>query len=220
MLNAGTVLEVSESSLQEVPAPDRHCHPARGSGSHSRAGQADRRDRSRRQSDEPLTLATAAKEYIWLYDRRQGVRLTEIAAREGVSLQRVYFGLERARAMDKRPSRDVQNGPLSLDVKIAQVPRLIPLFPIGPYTPQSACPHLEPIEKGSALCCMVCHGSGMDGHPSLRRDPRTDPAPEPKTEPAPNLALRPKTGESHETRKQRRRRIFAQQTARAPSRSE
>ena len=51
--------------------------------------------------------------------------------------------------------------------------RLIPLFPIGTLTPQSACPHHDTIDPGSRLCCMVCHESGMDDHPGLRRDPDT-----------------------------------------------
>jgi hypothetical protein len=220
MLITKTTAEATESSAHEVPASNRHCHPVCGSGSHSRAGQVDRRGRTGHQSDKPLTLATAAREYIWLYDVRHGIGVNDIADRERVSLQRVYKGLKRARAMDKRPSEDAATPLFNLDVNIAHDPRLIPLFPIGPYTPQSACPHLEAIEQGSALCCMVCHSSGMDAHPALRRDPRTDPAPEPKAEPAPNLALRAKTGESPETRKQRRRRMFAQQTAPAPSRSE
>ena len=164
-------------------------------------------------TDRTLTLAVAAREYIWLYDRCHGVGISEIAAREGLSVNRVKYGLKRARAMDKKPSRDAQAGPLSFDIDIAHLPRLIPLFPIGPYTPESACPHLEPIEQGSTLCCMVCHSSGMDAHPSLLRDPRTEPAPEDKVGLAPDLGSRPKTRESHETRKQRRRRIFAQQAA-------
>jgi hypothetical protein len=220
MLITETTPEITESSPREVPDQERGCDPIRRSSSCFRSGKADRQGRTGHQSKQPLTLATAAKEYIWLYDFRHGIGINEIAARDGVSMRRVYDGLERARAMDKKPSRDAQTGLSSLDVDITHVPRLIPLFPIGSYTPQSACPHLEPIEQGSALCCMVCHGSGMDAHPSLRRDPRMDPAPEPKAEPTPNFVLQPKTGESHETRKQRRRRMFALQAATAAGSSD
>ncbi|QEH38666.1 hypothetical protein OJF2_72720 [Aquisphaera giovannonii] len=81
--------------------------------------------------------------------------------------------------------------------------RLVPLFPVGPFTPTSRCPHHGPIPKGSDLCCMVCLQSGHDDHPDLRRDPRTDPRPEPKragAEPA-------RTSAHGETRKERRRRL-------------
>lgn len=67
-------------------------------------------------------------------------------------------------------------------------PVLMPLFPVGFFLPTSAdqvrafgrvlvpefasrgdvCPHHGPIPEGSTLCCMVCHQSGMDGHPGLK----------------------------------------------------
>jgi hypothetical protein len=99
---------------------------------------------------------------------------------------------------------------------------LIPLFPIGHYTPASSCPHAEPIVPGSALCCMICHCSGLDAHPALHRDPLTDPAPEPKakTEPAAKFAPRSQTGASRETRKQKRLRLSLEQTAASGGRSE
>jgi hypothetical protein len=151
-------------------------------------------------------------EYIWLYDRRHGMGIEEIAARNHVSVGRVRFGLKRAAALDSRLSKaepidDLQPGRLG-DVGL----RLIPLFPIGPFTPRSACPHGESIERGSRFCCMVCHASGMDEHPALRRDPQTDPVPE--SEPTPAPAAESKTsGDPRETRKQRRRRQFAEAVA-------
>ncbi len=125
-----------------------------------------------------MTLEIAAKEYVWLWDRRHGSSLAAIAAREGVSIGRVRFGLARARAQEKG----------AVTTRAIRPPRLVPLFPIGAYTPQSTCAHRRPIEPGSSLCCMVCHTSGMDRHPALRRDPRSEPAPEPKPKPAPELA--------------------------------
>jgi len=80
-----------------------------------------------------------------------------------------------------------------------------PHVPLGSYTPQSICAHRRALRSGSLFCCMVCHRSGIDGHPALKRDPRTDPSPEPKPAPAPA-----KTG--RETRKQRRQRLFAAQS--------
>ena len=206
------------ASTDEMADLDRGYDPVYGNDAHCRQGKGNRRVETLPRTDRTLTLAVAAKEYIWLYDRRHGMSINEIAAREGLNVNRVRYGLKRARAIDKKTSRDVQSGPWNQDADIVHAPRLIPLFPIGPYTPQSTCPHREAIEQGSALCCMVCHNSGMDAHPSLRRDPQTEPAPEPQDEPAPDLTLRFKTGESLETRKQRRRRMFAQQAATAPSR--
>jgi hypothetical protein len=141
-----------------------------------------------------LTLEIAAKEYVWLWDRRHGSSLEAIAAREGVSIGRVRFGLARARAQEKD----------TVTTRVPRPPRLVPLFPIGAYTPRSTCAHRRPIETGSSLCCMVCHTSGMDRHPALRRDARSDPAPEPKPKPVPESAI-----PSRETRKVRRQRLFA-----------
>jgi hypothetical protein len=60
---------------------------------------------------------------------------------------------------------------------------------------------------------MVCSQSGMDDHPALKRDPRTDPKPEPKTLPEAS----PRDGAGL-TRKQRRKLLReARQAALAPS---
>jgi hypothetical protein len=140
-----------------------------------------------------ITLEIAAKEYVWLWDRRHGISIEAIAAREGTSIGRVRFGVARARAQEK--STD--------STSAVRPPRLVPLFPIEAYTPQASCAHRRPIELGSALCCMVCHISGMDRHPALRRDPGTDPAPEPKPKAAPEQAK-----SQRETRRERRQRLF------------
>jgi hypothetical protein len=138
-----------------------------------------------------MNLEIAAKEYVWLWDRRYGFSFEAIAAREGLSFARVRFDVVRARAQEEA----------MIASRTDRAPRLIPLFPVGPYTPQSICAHKQPIERGSALCCMVCHRSGMDSHPALRRDPRTDPPPEPKP------ALK-RVDFQCETRKMRRQRLF------------
>jgi hypothetical protein len=52
-----------------------------------------------------------------------------------------------------------------------RVPRLEPLFPIGPLTPSSPCGHKKKLERGSSFICMVCHQSGWEGHPDLVIDP-------------------------------------------------
>jgi hypothetical protein len=211
-----TLVDEVESSKVEQTTRVQRCFAAYGIEVAGRQAKPQRRMEAELRSDRTLTLAVAAREYIWLYDRQHGAGISEIAAREGLPVDRVKYGLMRARALDKKTSRDSRTGPSGLVADIAHAPRLIPLFPIGPYTPQSACPHLQPIEPGSTLCCMVCHSSGMDAHPALRRDPRTDPAPEPEAETAAKRDLPREAGELHETRKQRRRRMFAQQTVTAP----
>jgi hypothetical protein len=171
-----------------------------GQGDGDQSLQASRKSsgRSPRKQSRPcarlsrrLTLAIAAKEYIWLWDFRHGISVKAIASREDLSLRRVRFGLARAEAHERGYCNDAAVKP----------PRLVPLFPIGSYTPLSGCRHKQPIQTGSLLCCMVCHESGLDGHPALQRDPRTDPAPEP-TPPSKPASL------AKETRRKRRERQF------------
>lgn len=172
-------------------------------------GKSLRYARTGPRSDRSLTLEVAAMEYIWLYDSRHGVSIQEIAARAGVSVDRVRFGVGRAKALESKHSMRE----LSEDLRVRRPDelgfRLIPLFPIGAFTPRSECPHHDTLERGSKLCCMVCHASGMDDHPGLRRDPQTDPSPEPQPAPAAEAAPR-ESAERKETRKQRRRRRFAE----------
>lgn len=53
--------------------------------------------------------------------------------------------------------------------------RLVPLAPIGPLTPESACPHSGEYPP-YPFVCMVCDRSYADGlHPALHRDPAKDP---------------------------------------------
>ena len=163
--------------------------------------------------DRTLTLEVAAREWMWLYDHRHGMSLAEIAGYEGLSIERVQFGVERSEAHERKASKDdliecLKSGRLD-DIGF----RLVPLFPIGAFIPQSTCPHHDSIGRGSRLCCMVCHSSGMDEHPGLRRDALTDPLPEPKPAPAPESVAPSKAAGRQETRKQRRRRLFAEAMA-------
>jgi len=147
-----------------------------------------KRPGSRTRLSRTITLEIAAREYVWLWERRRGLGTKAIADREGVSIRRVRFGMARARAEEKSdPSPNT-----------LRPPRLIPLFPVGQYTPQSSCGHPQPFPSGSVLCCMVCHRSGMDEHPALQRDSNTEPAPEQKPEPR----------GKRETRRQRRERLY------------
>jgi hypothetical protein len=183
---------------------DRGDSPARGDGraiaqgqrrrgrGHTKNGLKTRRARVRApQASGTMSLEILAKEYIWLWDVRHGISTNEIAVREGVTARRVQYGLLRARSLEKSSPDDSAIDP----------PRLIPLFPIGSYTPHSTCAHNKAIEAGSLFCCMVCHCSGIDDHPGLVRTALTDPAPEPKAAPVPKKT-------NKETRKQQRQRRF------------
>lgn len=177
-------------------------------GSRFRDEQAPRSAGTEAGPDEALTLEVAARDYMWLYDYRHGVSLKEIAGYEGLTVAEVQRGVERSKAQESKLSRDdviegLKSGRLE-DMGF----RLIPLFPVSALTPQSACPHHGAIESGSRLCCMVCHGSGMDDHPAMQRDPKIDPSPESGLEPA--AAPPSQSGESKETRRQRRRRKLAE----------
>jgi hypothetical protein len=138
-----------------------------------------------------LTLEIAAKEYTWLWDLRQGMGAKVAAVRASTTAHRVRFGLARAVRQEKRCSL----------ASTLRPPRLVPLFPIEPYTPHSACGHRRPIRTGSLLCCMVCHSSGMDEHPALQLGFATNLTPLQSLAP---LLRR----NSHETRKNRRRRLY------------
>jgi hypothetical protein len=159
-----------------------------------------------------LTLAGAARDYIWLYDFRHGIAPRKIALRDRVSVRLVREGIERARALETKLAKDNPIEHLKPGRQGDLGFRLTPLFPIGSFTPQSTCPHRASIGRGSTFCCMVCHASGMDDHPGLRCDPQTDPAPEPEPAPAPSVELTTSDG-PQETRKQRRRRQFAEAVA-------
>jgi hypothetical protein len=79
-------------------------------------------------------------------------------------------------------------------------PRLEPMFPVPPFTPQSACPHYGPIRRGSPFVCSVCHVSPFDHWDFFLPDPLVDPKPDRKprrrgAKPKPSTIL---------TRKQRR----------------
>ena len=134
----------------------------------------------------------------------------------GASSQGIYLAVglaTRGRRQDHRhrrghqcqagqasPVARAQERPCPTETAV-RPPPLVPFFPIGPFNPDSRCGHNRPIQAGSVLCCMVCHCSGMDDHPALKRNPLTDPAPEPKPPPARKAAAR-------ETRKQRRQKIY------------
>ncbi|MHB1556506.1 MAG: hypothetical protein ACYC61_03380 [Isosphaeraceae bacterium] len=168
--------------------------------------------------DRSLSLESAAQEYVWLYDFRRGIACQKIAEEYGLTVREVRDGIERARKLEARCSRDGWLSDLQSGREVERGIRLMPMFPIGEFTPQSTCPHGGPLRRGSTLCCMVCHASGMDGHPSLRHDPATDPRPEsgsetqialPRAADAGPLSTSARRRETRrERRRERRRRMY------------
>ena len=96
-----------------------------------------------------VTLRQACRDYVWLLDSRRGISVAEIAGAWQVGERTVYQGLTRAeRAADRAGGQGA--GPP------AALLRLLPIFPVGPLTPQSACPHHGPLRPGSRAYCVVC----------------------------------------------------------------
>jgi hypothetical protein len=153
---------------------------------------------------EKIDVATAAREHVWFVDHAHGKSSQEIADRDGVTPRRVRLGISRARA--KQPPV-----PGETAEPYVRPPRLEPLFPVRPLSPESTCPHRWRIKRGSVFVCMICHRSGQDGHPGLRRNRKFDPKPEPKPSAPPPLKAK------LETRRQRRLRTFGPPTPAEPS---
>lgn len=148
---------------------------------------------------ELIDAATAAKERTWYLDHSHGLTTQEISTKHGVAERRIRAGIRRARG--NNPSAPGETaGPY------IRPPRLEPLFPVRPLVPRSTCPHGRRVRRFSVFCCMICHRSGMDWHPGLRRNRRFDPKPEAKQSalPPPKKTL--------ETRRQRRQRLFGSST--------
>ena len=154
-------------------------------------GQAGDMKRPRTRSE--ISSSIHARELVWLDEIRRGYSIKEIARREGLGCRRIQHGVSRARERgnqscirESRFSNDLHGRNGKITASAGRVvrddpncpPRLVPLFPIGAFTPRSACPHHGPIRTGSDFCCMVCSQSGVDDHPALKRDPRTDPRPD------------------------------------------
>ena len=160
--------------------------------------------------------STLARELVWLGDIRRGHSIKEIARREGLGCRRIQHGVSRACELGKptqiresyssddlhrRDKTATASRQKTIRNDVNRPPRLVPLFPIGSFTPQSTCPHHGPIQSGSVFCCMICSQSGIDDHPALKRDQHTDPGPERKT------TTHVKVAGVRETRKQRRQRL-------------
>jgi hypothetical protein len=91
---------------------------------------------------------------------------------------------------------------------------IAPIFGPQPgFSPLTPCSNIHHgrIPKGDKVYCPVCHKSGVDGHPALRRSKATDPAPEVAREAPPAPTRKP----SIETRVQIRARLYPPQAVTA-----
>ena len=128
--------------------------------------------------------STQRRDRAYLSALRCGMTVREIARKHNAGVRTIYEGIGRARLAEKPAGPEPRQ------------PRLEPLFPVDSYTPRSACPHHGPIMPGSVFVCMICHSSGADAHPAMRRH-TSDPRPDPR----PKVSTRPKT------RKERRKAV-------------
>ena len=135
--------------------------------------------------------------YVWLWESHHGVIPKEITACEGISNQRIQVSYAHRRSEEL----------IDLCNSARRPPRLVPLFPMGNYTPRSLCGHNERIKRGSIFCCMICHSSGQDHHPALQNDSSSGFSRNQNWRDAlPNVRSCERI--SSETRKQRRQRLF------------
>lgn len=113
-----------------------------------------------------------ARAWLFLSDQLDGKSSLKIARSWRVSVRTVQAESARVRRQLDGCSQNREYVPQ---------PKLVVFFPIEAYTPQSVCRHdTVPINRGSVLCCGVCWRSGMDHHPAMMRDLRTDPKPDRK----------------------------------------
>jgi hypothetical protein len=146
-----------------------------------------------RLSKQRPTLGTVISDYVWLCDLHRSMNAKKRSLRERKREQNIPATLARGR----------------LGLQIAHRPaRLVPLFPVGSFTPHSKCAHHGPIERGSVFCCMVCHASGQDDHPALQHTYSVEPRSEAKHEDIFPSSRYSDQKAFPETRKQRRQRLF------------
>ena len=126
-----------------------------------------------------------AEDARYLAMRRAKLSYREIAKERGVSYRTVYLGVNRARERE-RYVPPPPGPPPSLVLSFGSSNKPLKLLTCDDV-------HRGPIPKGSTCCCGVCHKSGVDHLPAMRRDPRTDPKPEPKLKPPIEKKVKGKT---------------------------
>ncbi len=144
-------------------------------------------------------LDTSIREYVWLCDSGSDISAKVAEVRERSHIHRTLPVVSQARSVRSTHSFQV----------IRRPPQLVPLFPIGSYTPTSRCAHRGLIERGSCFCCMICHASGQDDHPALQNDWSIERNSDMKWDAAIPTTKFSRQRTSLETRKQRRQRLFS-----------
>jgi hypothetical protein len=147
---------------------------------------------------EPVSDASV-RDYVWLSNFRDTTDAMNPVAYDQNRTQRIPSTL--APACTVLSSRSCQI--------IRRPPQLVPLFPVGNYTPSSRCAHRGPIERGSVFCCMICHASGQDDHPALQNSGSVEPNSDMKWATTFSSGKFSKPKIFLETRKQRRQRLFS-----------
>jgi hypothetical protein len=153
--------------------------------------------KSRPPEKEPV-LDKSGQEYVWLRGFHDSASAAEPAVRARNRTQRVPSALARACTVLSNRSFQI----------IRRPPQLVPLFPVGTYTPSSRCAHRGPIERGSVFCCMICHTCGQDDHPALQINRSIEPNTEVKWTATLLSTKYSKQRIFLETRKLRRQRLF------------
>ena len=110
----------------------------------------------------------SARGAAWLARWKAGETIRGIAAGDRCSVSAVERGIAAALAALPPP------GPLKRD-EAGRVlfPQLVPSFGAG-CKPKPTCKDIHPrgdIPRGSVLCCMSCHRSGVDDLPALQLGP-------------------------------------------------
>ena len=113
-----------------------------------------------------------AEDDRYLKLRRAGVGYRDIARLVGRSYRTVWLGVARARERERRPPPP-QPPPPRLAIMFGSSCKPLRLLKCEDV-------HHGPIPDGSVCLCAVCHGSGLDDHPGLRRDRESEPKPDPK----------------------------------------
>lgn len=129
-------------------------------------------------------LRLAARDWVWDYDFSRGISLTQIAKEHGTTPAYVYVRIlaVRRRAREHAGEQEEQ---LSRPADDPAVRRVIPLFPVGPLTPLSECPHRGNIPPGSRYYCVVCDQTGVIPESPPPIDSSARAASRPRPEPRP-----------------------------------
>lgn len=90
---------------------------------------------------------------------REGLTADQISRALGVPGRTVYRWLANVRAAEKSAGR-----------KPPPPWAFVLRWPRGPFTPETKCRcDVDPIPRGSAFVCPVCHATGFDDHPDMKR---------------------------------------------------